>query len=50
MGKSVRSHSIRNNNRIKKQKLEKLEMRRADAISARAAAALAKYNADLAGM
>jgi hypothetical protein len=46
MGKSVRSHTVRFHNRIKKEKLEKLEMRRAEAISARAAAALAKFNAD----
>ena len=49
MGKSVRSHTVRFHNRIKKEKLEKLEMRRAEAISARAAAALAKFNADSAG-
>jgi hypothetical protein len=50
MGKSVRAHTIRFHNRIKKEKLQKLELRRAEAISARAAASLAKYNADLTGM
>lgn len=44
MGKSVRAHTVRFHNRIKKEKLQKLEDRRLEAITARAAANLAKHN------
>lgn len=49
MGKSVRAHTVRLHKRIKKEKLQKTELRRAEAIAARAAEALAKYNAGLQG-
>jgi hypothetical protein len=50
MGKSVRAHTVRFHNRIKKEKLQKLENRRLEAIAARAEENLAKYNMALAGM
>lgn len=49
MGKSVRAHTVRFHNRIKREKMQKLESRRLEAVTARAAANLAKYNAELAG-
>lgn len=49
MGKSVRAHTVRLHKRIKKEKLQKNELRRAETIATRAAEALAKYNAGLEG-
>ena len=49
MGKSVRAHTVRLHKQIKKQKLQKNELRRAEVIATRAAESLAKYNAGLEG-
>lgn len=49
MGKSVRAHTVRLHKQIKKQKLQKNELRRAELIASRAAESLAKYNASLEG-